>query len=55
MSWPCPWATRVELAEGSYAIGEQPRTFAVDRITKVDRTGYDVTGVVKVVTMLLGG
>ena len=50
-----PWATRVELAEGSYAIGEQPRTFAVDRITKVDRTGYDVTGVVKVFTMLLGG
>lgn len=49
-----PWATRVELAEGSYAIGEQPRTLSVARITRVDRTGYDVAPVVRVIRMLLG-
>lgn len=30
-----PWPTRVEIEPGSYAIGEQPRTLSVSRITKV--------------------
>lgn len=50
-----PWATRVEIAEGSYAIAEQPRTVSVSRITRTDRTGYDVDAVVRVVMTLIGG
>lgn len=49
-----PWATRVEVAEGSFAIAEQPRTFSVDRITKVEPIGYDVGPVVRVIAILLG-
>ncbi|MGL5817990.1 MAG: type II toxin-antitoxin system PemK/MazF family toxin [Phycicoccus sp.] len=54
-SAPRPWATRVELDEGSYAIAEQPRTFSTSRVTRVERKGLDVTEVVKVVTTLIGG
>ncbi|MGL4743161.1 MAG: hypothetical protein ACRCXL_02040 [Dermatophilaceae bacterium] len=54
-SVPRPWATRVELDEGSYAIAEQPRTFSTSRVTRVDRTGLDVAAGVKVVTTLIGG
>ena len=50
-----PWATRVRLAADSYAIGEQPRTFSVTRITRVEHAGYDVTGVVEVIPNLVGG
>ncbi|MGL5809478.1 MAG: type II toxin-antitoxin system PemK/MazF family toxin [Nocardioides sp.] len=50
-----PWATRVELAENSYAIGEQPRTASVSRVTRIDRTGYDIEPVVRVITMLIQG
>ncbi|MGL5826106.1 MAG: type II toxin-antitoxin system PemK/MazF family toxin [Nocardioides sp.] len=48
------WATRVKLAEGSYAIGEQPRTASVSRITRVDRAAFDVAPVVRVIAMLIG-
>lgn len=48
------WATRVRLAEGSYAIGEQPRTASVDRITRIEHTGYDVAPVVAVIGRLIG-
>ncbi|MFN8049126.1 MAG: hypothetical protein U0P48_11210 [Ancrocorticia sp.] len=48
-----PWATRIALANGSYAIGEQPRTFSVSRITKVEKRGYDVEPVVRVIRRLL--
>ena len=48
-----PSATRVKLAENSYAIGEQPRTVSIARITRTDRAGYDVTDVVRVITTLL--
>ncbi|MGL5819240.1 MAG: type II toxin-antitoxin system PemK/MazF family toxin [Phycicoccus sp.] len=50
-----PWATRVALCDGSYAIGEQPRTFSVSRVTRVEREGYDVTPVIQVITALIGG
>ncbi|MDN5572005.1 MAG: type II toxin-antitoxin system PemK/MazF family toxin [Propionibacteriaceae bacterium] len=50
-----PWATRVTLAQGSYAIGEQPRTFSVSRVTRIDRMGLDVEEVVGVIKTLIGG
>ena len=54
-SAPRPWATRVPLAEDSYAIGEQPRTFSVDRVTRIDRAGHDVQPVVDVIKYLIEG
>ncbi len=50
-----PWATRVTLGGDSYAIAEQPRTFSISRVTKVDRKGYDVEPVVRVIARLIGG
>ncbi|MDR1293463.1 MAG: type II toxin-antitoxin system PemK/MazF family toxin [Bifidobacteriaceae bacterium] len=50
-----PWATRIHLSERSYAICEQPRSFSVSRITKVERQGFDVGSVVEVVNRLIGG
>jgi len=49
-----PWATRVRLADGSFAIGEQPRTVSVSRITRIDRRGLDVEPVVAVINHLIG-
>ncbi len=48
-----PWATRTALANGSYAISEQPRTFSISRITKIENRGYNVEPVVKVIRRLL--
>ncbi|MCL2787656.1 MAG: type II toxin-antitoxin system PemK/MazF family toxin [Micrococcales bacterium] len=48
-----PWATRVQLAEDSYAIGEQPRTFSTTRVARIDRAGFDVQPVVEVIKTLL--
>jgi mRNA-degrading endonuclease toxin of MazEF toxin-antitoxin module len=48
-----PWATRVQLAEGSYAIAERPRTVSVQRITRVEATGYDVGPIISVINTLL--
>lgn len=48
-----PWATRVKLTEGSYAIGEQPRTFSLSRVTRVDHMGFDVDPVVRVILTLI--
>jgi mRNA-degrading endonuclease toxin of MazEF toxin-antitoxin module len=50
-----PWPTRIELAPGSYAICEQVRTLAVERITKVEQKGYDVAPVRAIVNRLIGG
>lgn len=33
------WASHIEIEPGSYAICEQPRTFSVDRIRKVESRG----------------
>lgn len=48
-----PWATRVEVAPGSYAIGEQVRTFSLERITRIDAAGHDTTRVVEVIDRLI--
>ncbi|MGL5929286.1 MAG: type II toxin-antitoxin system PemK/MazF family toxin [Dermatophilaceae bacterium] len=50
-----PWATRIALRQGSYAIGEQSGTFSVSRVARVDREGHDVTPVIHVITTLIGG
>jgi mRNA interferase MazF len=48
--------TQHELAPGSYAICDQPKSIAVDRITRVTRTGYDVSGARAITTTrLIGG
>lgn len=49
-----PWPTRVTLADGSYAIAEQPITMSLDRITEVKHTGYDTAPVVAVIHRLIG-
>jgi mRNA interferase MazF len=54
-SVPREWPTRVEIAPGSFAICEQVRTLAVERITKVEETGYDVAPVRAMVNRLIGG
>lgn len=43
------WPTRVKLPDGSYAIGEQPITMSLNRITKVEHKGYDTRPVVNVI------
>jgi mRNA interferase MazF len=54
-SKPRPWPTWVELAPGSWAIAEQPRTFAVSRITRTDSVRHDTLAVQKTVNRLIGG
>ncbi len=48
-----PWATRIKISAGSYAISEQPRTFSVQRITRIEQTGHDVAPVVAVIANLI--
>lgn len=48
-----PWPTRIEIAPGSYAMAEQPRTFSVDRVTKVQPYGYDTERVVRIINRLI--
>ena len=50
-----PWPTRVEVAPGSWAIAEQIRTFALERVTKVESRGYDVIEVLRIIRRLIGG
>lgn len=50
-----PWPTRVTMAVDSWAIAEQPTTLSIDRVTKVDRTGHDVTAVRDLIGYLMGG
>jgi mRNA interferase MazF len=50
-----PWPTRVQLGPSSFAIAEQPRTFAMSRITRIDPTGYDVAPVRAIINRLIGG
>jgi mRNA interferase MazF len=54
-SVPRSWPTRVQLAPDSFAICEQVRTFAMERITRVEATGYDVAPVRAIVNRLIGG
>ncbi|MDR0481659.1 MAG: type II toxin-antitoxin system PemK/MazF family toxin [Cellulomonadaceae bacterium] len=48
-----PWPTRIPVGPNSFAISEQPRTLSLDRITKVEHTGFDTTGVVAVIRRLI--
>ena len=48
-----PWPTRVEVAPGSYAICEQPRTVSLERVTRHDATGHDTTAVAAVIRTLI--
>jgi mRNA interferase MazF len=49
------WPTRVPLGQGSWAIAEQPTTVSVQRITKVDPVGHDVSAVREIIHYLMGG
>ncbi|MDR0847961.1 MAG: type II toxin-antitoxin system PemK/MazF family toxin [Propionibacteriaceae bacterium] len=50
-----PWPTRVRVAEGSWAVCEQPRTLSIERITRVEHRSYDTTHVQRIVSYLMGG
>jgi len=50
-----PIPTRVAVGEGSYAIAEQPTTFSMERITRVEARGLDTAEVRRVIVRLLGG
>ena len=54
-SKPHPIPTHYEIAPGSYVLCEQPKSFSERRITKVERTGYDVAPVRTIINRLLGG
>ncbi|WP_274994786.1 type II toxin-antitoxin system PemK/MazF family toxin [Promicromonospora iranensis] len=47
------WPTRVEVAPGSYAICEQPRTVSLERVTRHDPTGHDTTAVAAILHTLI--
>lgn len=49
------WPTRVPIGENSYAICEQPRSVSLERITKVESTGYDVNEARRIINYLMGG
>lgn len=49
-----PFPTHVTLAEGSYAIAEQPKTMSVERVTKIEHAGHDTASVVKIINRLIG-
>jgi hypothetical protein len=46
-------ADRVQVAAGSYAICEQPRTVSLERVTRHDPTGHDTTAVAAVIRTLI--
>ena len=49
------WPTRVPVGSNSYAICEQPRSVSLERVTKVEHTGYDVGEVRRIINFLIGG
>lgn len=49
------WPTRVRVGESSQALCDQPRAISLERITKVEKTGYDVAAVRDLLTYLMGG
>jgi len=50
-----PWPTRIELADGSFAVAEQPITMSLDRITRTDPAGHNTSAVIAVINRLIGG
>ena len=53
-SKPHPIPTHHEITPGSFVICEQPRSLSIERVTKVDHTGYDTTTVVRILGRLIG-
>ena len=49
------WPTRVKVAEGSWAVCEQPRTLSVERVTRVEHRNLATTHVQRIVSYLMGG
>jgi mRNA interferase MazF len=54
-SKPHPIPTHHQLAPGSWALCEQPKSFSTRRITKVEATGHDVAPVRAIINRLIGG
>ena len=50
-----PIPTHYEIAPGSFVLCEQPKSFSVRRITRVERKGFDVTAVRAILDRLIGG
>jgi mRNA interferase MazF len=50
-----PWPTRVQIADKSWAIAEQPTTLSIARVQKIEPTGHDVTQVRAMIGYLMGG
>ena len=50
-----PIPTHYEIAPGSFVLCEQPKSFSVRRITKVERKGFDVTAIRTILNRLMGG
>lgn len=48
------WPTRIAVGR-SFAICEQPRSVSLERVTKVEKTGYSVAEVRRVIAYLIGG
>jgi len=49
-----PWAWRVELGPDSFAMAEQPRSFSLERITRIDPTDYDTSEVARALFRIIG-
>ena len=49
-----PIPSHYEIAPGSYVLCEQPKSFSIRRVTKVDSKGYDVAPVRAILDRLMG-
>jgi mRNA-degrading endonuclease toxin of MazEF toxin-antitoxin module len=49
-----PWPTRIAVADGSWAICEQPRSLALERVRRHEPTRHDVDAVAAMVAFLIG-
>jgi mRNA interferase MazF len=46
--------THFQIAPGSYVLCEQPKSFSVRRVTKVEPHGYDIAPVRAIINRLIG-
>lgn len=49
------WPTRVAIGANSQAICEQPRSVSLERVIKVEKTGYDIGEARRIINYLMGG
>lgn len=49
------WPTRVPIGSMSQAVCEQPRSVSLERVTKIEKTSYDVAEVRRIINYLMGG